>query len=64
MKHRAFTEDGQTFVEIEETYGTEVCDFCGRRVKCYWFENKSLDVRARIGYDICRDCLKQKEAKQ
>ena len=58
-----FTEYGQTFRYVPESEQKDVCDFCGRVRSCAWFENEKLGPRCRVGFDICRACIRFKKSK-
>ena len=46
---------GDRFVLIKDTYDLEICDLCGKKRKCDWFE---YDGENYTGIDVCRGCQK------
>ena len=48
---------GTYFALCENTYVTAVCDVCGKKKKCDFFECWCL--RPITGFDCCRTCRKQ-----
>lgn len=51
------TYEGRTYVLVSGTYDMEICDICGKRRKCdYWQSYGDSDKRF---WDICRGCLSQ-----
>lgn len=39
---------------IPETYDTEVCDVCGEKKRCDWYE--PVENSTTTGMDVCRRC--------
>ena len=54
---------GSTLIRIENTYQLEVCDMCGKKKKCDWFE-WDPHISGMTGMDVCRTCAKIHEVKE
>ena len=48
---------GTYFDLVENSYATAVCDICGKRKKCNYFE--CWCHNPIVGFDCCRTCRKQ-----
>lgn len=55
-----------TLKVVPETYDNEVCDICGRRRKCDWYEPvvRKDPWTDLTGMDICRQCQRLLEVKE
>lgn len=54
---------GDILTLIIDTYALEICDVCGKKRKCDWFEQ----TEKLTGIDVCRECRKKifdEEAKE
>ena len=45
---------GTVFYYIANSYELNVCDICGKKRKCDWFECE--DIGILTGFDCCRSC--------
>ena len=54
---------GSIAVRVDGTYDTEVCDVCGKKRKCDWYEWRP-GIAGMTGMDICRSCAKSLEVKE
>ena len=60
MIDETLTYGGRLYALVSGTYDMEICDICGRRRKCdYWQSYGESDKRF---WDICRSCLSRIKA--
>ena len=48
-------KQGDKLALIEDTCSPQICDICGKKRLCVWFEQKDK----LVGMDICRRCRKE-----
>lgn len=51
--------EDEFFKLVEGTYEMNVCDRCGCRRKCDWWENVTFTGIWTTGYDFCRECSEE-----